>query len=171
MAVNSTDLLIDAFGRISECVGDVLDGLSGDQLVARVDAEANSIGWLVWHLTRVQDDHVAGAAGLEQVWLADGWQQRFQLPYAPEDIGYGQSSADVAEFQGVSVRLLEQYHQAVLEQTRRYLKSLDEGDLDRVVDKSYRPPVTLAVRLISVVSDDLQHVGQAAYVKGLLQRR
>lgn len=171
MAVNSTDLLIDAFGRISECVEEVLDGIGDDDLVARVDAEANSIGWLVWHLTRVQDDHIAGAAGLDQVWFADGWQERFKLPYAPEAIGYGQSSAEVAEFRGVPVRMLEQYHHAVHEQTRRYLKGLDEGDLDRVVDGSYRPPVTLAVRLVSVVSDDLQHVGQAAYIRGLLQRR
>ena len=170
MAVTSTDLLADAFGRISECVGDVLQDLGGDDLVARVGPEANSIGWLIWHLTRVQDDHIAAAGGLEQVWLADGWQERFRLPYAPEALGYGQSSAEVGDFQGVSVRMLQQYHHAVYEQTLRYLKGLAEGDLDRVVDSSYRPPVTLAVRLVSIVSDDLQHVGQAAYVRGLLRR-
>jgi uncharacterized damage-inducible protein DinB len=171
MAVTSTDLLADAFDRISECVGDVLQDLSGDDLVARVGPGANSIGWLVWHLTRVQDDHVAAAGGLEQVWLAGGWQRRFGLPYPPEAHGYGQSSAEVGDFQGVPVRLLQQYHEAVHEQTLRFLKGLDEGALDRVVDTSFHPPVTLAVRLVSVVSDDLQHVGQAAYVRGLLRRR
>lgn len=171
MAVTSTDLLTDAFGRISERVGDVLQGLSGDDLVARVGPDANSIGWLVWHLTRVQDDHIAAAAGVEQVWIADGWQQRFGLPYKPKSIGYGQSSAEVGEFQGVSASLLQEYHRTVHEQTLRFLKGLSEGDLERVVDPSYRPPVTLAVRLVSIVSDDLQHVGQAAFVRGLLRRR
>jgi uncharacterized damage-inducible protein DinB len=171
MAVTSTDLLTDAFGRINERVDDVLQGLSGEDLVARVGPDANSIGWLVWHLTRVQDDHIAAAGGLEQVWIADGWQQRFRLPYPPESIGYGQSSAEVGEFRGVPIGLLKQYHHAVHGQTLRFLKGLSEGDLDRAVDPSYHPPVTLAVRLVSIVSDDLQHVGQAAFVRGLLRRR
>ncbi|MFC1401526.1 MULTISPECIES: mycothiol transferase [Streptacidiphilus] len=169
--MTSTDLLADAFGRISGTVTDVLQDLSGDDLVARVGPRANSIGWLVWHLTRVQDDHIAAAGDLEQVWLADGWQERFRLPYPPEAIGYGQSSTEVGDFQGVSVHLLQEYHHAVYQQTLRFLKGLGEGELDRVVDSSYRPPVTLAVRLVSIVSDDLQHVGQAAYVRGLLRRR
>ena len=52
-----------------------------------------------------------------------------------------------------------------------YLATLDDDDLDRVVDTRWDPPVTVGVRLVSVIADDLQHVGQAAYVRGLLHRR
>ena len=73
-------LLTDAFSRIGEEVHAAVEGLSEEQLAFRVDADANSIGWLVWHLSRVQDDHVAGVAGFEQVWTAQGWAERFGLP-------------------------------------------------------------------------------------------
>lgn len=45
-----------------------------------------------------------------------------------------------------------------------------DGDLKRAVDESWDPPVTLAVRLVSVISDGRQHAGQAAYVRGLVKR-
>jgi hypothetical protein len=38
-----------------------------------------------------------------------------------------------------------------------------------VVDASWDPPVTLGVRLVSVISDDLQHAGQAAYLRGMIE--
>ena len=66
----SADLLVDGFGRIRENVEDVLSGLAPDQLAHQVAPGANPISWLVWHLTRVQDDHVAKAFGAEQVWSA-----------------------------------------------------------------------------------------------------
>ncbi|MFC1411381.1 DUF664 domain-containing protein [Streptacidiphilus sp. N1-12] len=163
--------LADAFDRIKETVEDTLDGLSPEELAARVDADANSIGWLVWHLTRVQDDHIADAAGLTQVWHTHDWLKRFDLPYPRDAHGYGQSSADVAAFRGITADLLAQYHSAVHAQTLRYLDTLADEDLDRVVDDSWDPPVTLGVRLVSVVSDDLQHVGQAAFVRGVVRRR
>ena len=59
-----------------------MDGLSDDDLAWRPDPEANSIAWLVWHLTRIEDDHVAGVAGTTQVWDDDGWADRFGLPFA-----------------------------------------------------------------------------------------
>ncbi|MFC1419389.1 mycothiol transferase [Streptacidiphilus cavernicola] len=163
--------LADAFGRIGELVDQVLDGLSPEELTVRLDPAANPIGWLVWHLTRIQDDHVAGVAGTPQLWLADGWQKRFDLPYPAGAHGYGQSDADVAAFQGVPAELLAEYHAAVLARTLDYLATLDVADLDRVVDEGWQPPVTLGVRLVSVIADDLQHVGQAAFVRGVVERR
>lgn len=166
----STDLLTDGFGRVREVVHDVVDALTADQLAYRADPEANSIGWLVWHLTRVQDDHVADAAGSDQVWLVDGWQQRFGLSLDPLATGYAHRPDEVAAVRVGSPELLTGYHDAVYERTIDFVRGLADDDLDRVVDASWDPPVTLGVRLVSVLSDDLQHVGQAAFVRGLLER-
>ncbi|MFI5612954.1 DUF664 domain-containing protein [Amycolatopsis sp. NPDC051903] len=166
--MNVADLLVDGFGRIQEVVHQSVDGLTGDQLTARPGPDANSIAWLVWHLTRVQDDHVADVAGTEQIWTAHDWHRRFGLPFAPADTGYAHSSADVAAVQVDDPKLLTGYYDAVHEHTVAWVGDLGGSALDRVVDEGWDPPVTLGVRLISVLSDDLQHAGQAAYVRGLL---
>ncbi|OAR26795.1 hypothetical protein A8W25_00335 [Streptomyces sp. ERV7] len=168
--LTSSDLLVDAFGRIRESVADAVEGLSGEELAFRVDDSANSLAWLVWHLTRIQDDHIADAAGLEQVWTGQGWAERFGLPLAGSDTGYGHTSAQVASVSATAEQLAG-YHDAVHAQTVGYLAGLDGKALTRVVDTSWDPPVTLGVRLISVVSDNLQHAGQAAFVRGILSRR
>jgi Protein of unknown function (DUF664) len=168
--MTSAELLVDAFGRIRGIVHRVVDGLTPEQLAFRVDPEANSIAWLVWHLTRIQDDHLADAAGTEQVWTSQGWVERFGLPFDPRDTGYGHGSAEVAEVQVGSGELLAGYHDAVHQQTVRYVERLADADLERIVDRSWDPPVSLGVRLVSVIADDLQHAGQAAFVRGILQR-
>lgn len=165
--MSSADLLADAFGRIGEGVVVVVDGLTPGDLSHRITPDANSIGWLVWHLLRVQDDHVAAAAGTDQVWTSAGWQQRFGLPFDDEATGYGQSSDDV-EAVNATAELLDGYARAVTAVTLAYVESLSDADLERVVDESWDPPVTLAVRLISVIGDDLKHLGQAEYLRGLL---
>jgi hypothetical protein len=169
--MTSSELLVDAVGRIRGIVHRVLDGLTTEQLAFRVDPEANSIAWLVWHLTRIQDDHLAHAFQGEQVWTAGGWLERFGLPFDPRDTGYGHRAGEVAAVGVVSGELLAGYHDAVHQQTTRYLGELSDADLARVVDRSWDPPVTLGVRLVSVIADDLQHAGQAALVRGILQRR
>ncbi|SNQ47911.1 conserved hypothetical protein [Frankia canadensis] len=169
--MHGCDLLADAFGRIRDEVRGAVTGLGADQLAARLDGTANSIGWLVWHLTRVQDDHVAEVAGVEQIWTAAGFADRFALPLPTASIGYGHTSAEVDAVRVADPALLTQYHEAVHDQTVRYLATLGDDDLDRVVDERWEPPVTLGVRLVSVISDDLQHVGQAAFLRGVLERR
>jgi uncharacterized damage-inducible protein DinB len=169
--MNSAALLADAFGRIREIVHRTVTGLTPEELAVRLDEEANSIGWLVWHLTRVQDDHVAGVAGTEQAWTAGGWADQFGLPFPPGELGYGQSSAQVAQVRVESADLLTGYYDAVHEQTLRFVRGLRDEDLDTVVDRSWDPPVTMGVRLVSVLSDDFQHAGQAAFIQGILARR
>ena len=169
--MTSAELLVDALGRIREIVHRVVEGLTAEQLRFRVDPGANSIAWLVWHLTRIQDDHVADVAGAEQVWTSQGWVERFGLPFDPRDTGYGHRAAEVAAVRVESGELLVGYYDAVHQQTIRYVEQLTDADLARVVDRSWDPPVTLGVRLVSVLSDNLQHAGQAAFVRGILQRR
>jgi hypothetical protein len=165
------DLLVDAFGRVREAVQQTVSGLGAEELNARLDPAANSIAWLVWHLARVQDDHVADAAGLEQVWLRDGWVGRFGLPLDPKAIGYGHTSEEVAAVRVQDPRLLVDYHEAVHRQTVGYVRNLRDEELDRIVDRSWDPAVSLGVRLVSVVGDTMMHVGQAEYVRGILERR
>jgi uncharacterized damage-inducible protein DinB len=167
--MTTAELLADAFGRIREIVHEVTEGLSPDQLALRPGGQANSIAWLIWHLTRITDDHVAAAAGAEQAWTAAGWAARFGLSLRTEATGYGHSSEEVAAVRVESGALLTGYHDAVYEQTIRYVGRLGDADLDRVVDERWDPPVTLGVRLVSVIADDLQHAGQAAYVRGLAE--
>ncbi|MGP0030674.1 MAG: mycothiol transferase [Acidimicrobiales bacterium] len=166
----SSDLLADAFERVRDAVYPAVNGLSRDDLSFRLDAESNSIAWLVWHLTRIQDDAVAELAGTEQVWSARGWFTRFALPLDPSDTGYGHGPGDVAAVTA-DAELLLAYFEDVHARTLGYVTALSESDLGSVVDRSWDPPVTVSIRLVSVIADDLQHAGQAAFVRGVLQRR
>ncbi|MDQ5840151.1 MAG: DinB family protein [Chloroflexota bacterium] len=165
----STELLIEAFDRIHETVHSELADASIELLTFRADAQANTIAWLIWHLTRVQDDHIAELVGEEQVWTAGGWVDLFDLPFDPGSTGYGQSAPDVAAVR-VEAGILAGYYDEVHTRTIEYLQTLTEEDFARVIDTSWDPPVTLAVRLVSILSDDLQHAGQASYVRGLAER-
>jgi Protein of unknown function (DUF664) len=166
--MTSAELLTDAFGRVRETVHEAVGGLSAAQLAARLDDDANSIAWLCWHLTRVQDDHLADAFGVEQVW--PGFADRFGLPFGPGATGYGHGSAQVALVRISSGDLLTSYHDAVHDQTVALVSSVTDPDLSRVVDEGWDPPVTLGVRLISVIDDCMQHAGQAAFIRGILLR-
>ena len=162
-----TELLKDAFSRVVESAERAVDGLTEDQLAARPGPHANSIAWLVWHIARGQDAQIADLAGTEQVWKAQGFVDRFALPLDPDAHGYGMTSDEVAKVRADGDLLLD-YLRATHVASVAYLDTLAETDLDRVVDERWDPPVTLGVRLVSIVDDDAQHVGQAAYVRGLL---
>ena len=165
----ATELLLDAFDRVRESVHGVVEGADREVLTGRLDPDANTIEWLVWHLTRIMDDHIAHVAGTEQVWLSGGWVERFGLPFEPHEHGYGHSSEQVAAVD-VDGQLLLGYFDAVHDQVVAYVRDLDDAELPRIVDRRWDPPVTLAVRLVSVVNDATQHVGQAAFVRGVLER-
>ena len=166
--MDTRDLLKDAFGRIAELYTDVTDGLDGEMLHHRPDGAGNPMGWLLWHLARVQDDHVAELADRPQEW--EKWRERFELPYEPDDTGFGHSEEQVAVLRVPDAGLLVGYHRDVQRMTMEYVERLDDEALDRIVDRRWDPPVTAGVRLVSVQGDCLQHLGQAAYVKGLLTR-
>ncbi|MFC4016496.1 DinB family protein [Micromonospora sp. GCM10011542] len=163
-----SDLLTEAYDRLPDLVRAAVDGLTPEQLRRAPGPGANPVGWLVWHLTRVQDHHVADLIGTEQVWVSGDWAGRFGLVADPDDTGYGYSAQQVAAVRPESAQALIDYFQAVAERTRAFLAGLRPADLDRVVDEAWDPPVTLGVRLVSVLDDDLEHVGQAAYVRGLI---
>ncbi|MER7006202.1 DinB family protein [Dactylosporangium sp. NPDC000555] len=167
MQVN--ELLVEGFGRLPELVRGAVEGLDAERLRWAPRPGANSIGWLVWHLTRVQDDHVADLLdGAGQLWVTGDYASRFGLEAQAHDIGYGHTPEQVAAVRPESPDALLEYFDAVYARTHAFVTRLAPEDLDRIVDERWDPPVSLGVRLVSVLDDDTQHVGQAAYVRGLL---
>ena len=166
--MEAIDILVEALGRVPEEVHDAVRGLTPEQLRWAPADGANSIGWLIWHLTRVQDSHVAELIDGEQVYVTGDWAPRFGRKPDPSDTGYAHSAGEIAGVAPESAQALVDYYAAVHERTLSYVRGLTAADLDRVVDKRWDPPVTLGVRLVSVIDDDTQHAGQAAYLRGLL---
>jgi hypothetical protein len=161
-------LLLELFGRIPPLARSAVAGLDAERLTARPGPDANTIAWLVWHLTRVQDSHVAELVEADQLWATGDWAAAMGLAADPDDTGYGHSTAEVAAVRPTGPEPLVDYLAAVSARTDDLLRGLSADDLDRVVDRGWDPPVTLGVRLVSVADDCLQHAGQAQYVRGLL---
>ena len=162
------DVLGDLFGRVGEHVHEAVDGLGPDQLGEMPATGSNPIGWLVWHLTRVEDEHVAELLGTEQLWVEGEWAARFGVKAEADNTGYGHSAEQVASIRPESAAALIEYYEAVAARTSAMLGGLTADSLDRIVDTRFDPPVTLGVRLISIADDEIQHAGQACYVRGLL---
>lgn len=165
--MESAPLLLELFGRIPPLAAGAVEGVDAAELCRAPEPGANTIGWLVWHLARVQDHHVSELLGAEQVWVGGDWARRCGLEPDPSNTGYGHSAEEVLAVQPESADVLLGYLAEVDARTTTMLAGLDPGDLDRVVDQRWDPPVTLGVRLVSIADDCLQHVGQAAYVRGL----
>ena len=167
MTEHVKQILVDAFGRVRELRIDLTDGLTDDLATYRPDPGANSIAWLVWHLSRIQHDHVAdwrrssrcGRSG------GKGW-------VAVRQVGYGLQSGSQGRSGCPSER---RSPQRIPSGGSRSHSALSDGitaqELDRIVDTRWNPPVTASVRIVSVIGDTMQHLGQAAYVRGLAERR
>jgi uncharacterized damage-inducible protein DinB len=166
--MESKAVMLEVYGRIPPLVRGVLDGLPEEALVRRPGPDANTIAWLVWHLARVQDHHISDILKSDQLWVGGDWAERVGLDPDPENTGYGHSPEEVASIVPRDADVLVAYLEAVQSRTVAMLERLTPGDLDRVVDRRWDPHVTMGVRLVSIADDALQHVGQAAYVRGLL---
>ena len=165
-----SDILLDSLGRVRETVHGLLDDVPEEHLTEPPAPGTNTIAWLVWHLTRVVDEHVADAFDVDVVWTTGGWYDRFALPFPASAHGYGMSYDDVLRVRAGTADL-RGYVDAAFEVADEQLRGVSDGDLDRIVDESWDPPVTLGVRLVSMINDATQHVGQAAYAAGILDRR
>ncbi|RKR76218.1 mycothiol transferase [Frondihabitans australicus] len=164
-----TDLLTDSFSRIPAIIDRATDGLDATALATPPAPGANTIAWLAWHTARGQDVQIAALEGREQTWTLDDWHGRFDLPFGPDEMGYGMSPADVEKVVAPA-SLLNGYLAGVTQRTLDYLSVVSADDLDDIVDTAWNPPVTRGARLVSIVNDCLQHAGQASYVRGLLDR-
>jgi Protein of unknown function (DUF664) len=160
------ELLRDSFTRLIEHVTDLTDGLNAELADYRPTPEANSIAWLIWHSARVQDAQVAPLAGVPEVWTDDGWVDRFALDLPRGDTGYGHDAAAAGKVRAPA-DLLAGYYQAVHAMTLDYVTTVTSEGLARVVDKHWTPAVTASARLVSVIDDCAQHLGAAAYMRGI----
>ncbi len=161
-------LLLDMYGRVPPLAREAVRDVDPDQLLEAPGPGANTIAWLLWHLARVQDHHIAELLDTEQIWAGGDWARRCGLEPDPSNTGYGHGADDVAKVRPDGPDVLLEYLDAVDRRTRTMLEQLSAEDLDRIVDRRWDPPVTMGVRLVSIADDSLQHVGQAAYVRGLL---
>ncbi|ORV89716.1 hypothetical protein AWC12_09975 [Mycolicibacterium iranicum] len=164
---SARELLRDLFTRQVEHVDDLTENLTDDVALYRPTPEANTITWLIWHTARMQDAQVCDIAGMEQVWFRDGWVDRFGLDLPRDAHGYGHSPDEVAKVRAPAA-LLAGYYRAVHKLSLEYVASVSEDELARVIDKRWTPPVTASARLVSIIDDAAQHLGQAAYIRGLV---
>lgn len=166
--MDSSALLLELYGRIPPLAARVVKGLDVATLTRPPAAGANTIAWLVWHLARVQDHHVAELLEADQLWVTGDWAATFGLEADPDNTGYGHTAEQVLAIQPSSPSVLTEHLAAVQARTVAMLDGVTDAELDRIVDRRWDPPVTLGVRLVSIADDSLQHLGQAAYVRGLL---
>jgi hypothetical protein len=167
--VDVAGLFLELYGRIPPLARGAVEGLDAARLTEEPYPGGNTIAWLVWHLARVQDSHIADLLDGDQVWVGGGWAGGFGLEADPANTGFGHSVDEMKAVRPQRPALLLEYLDAVDARTRPLLAGLGPDDLDRVVDRRWDPPVTMGVRLISVAGDCLQHAGQAAYVRGFLR--
>ena len=170
--MEAKDVILDGLERIQRTLHRTLDGLTLEEVHRQPGPDANSIAWLAWHLTRVQDTGVSGMAGQEQAWISQGWHAKFHLAPDSENDGFGHTPAQVAAFRAPTVQTLLDYHDSVVARSKAYVEGLAPADFERTLDEpQYQPLPTVGVRLVSLLSDNFQHAGQAAYLRGLFQGR
>ena len=162
------DVLVDAASRPVESVGPVLDGLTDEAAHHLPAGRGNSIAWLLWHAARQMDVQTVAMSGRPSVWTSGGWAARLGVDRPEDDFGFGDSPEHVAAFHVTDVPALGDHLRACVEAFTAYVDTLTEHDWDEIVDESYDPPVTRAVRLVSIVDDAAVHVGQAAYARGIV---
>lgn len=165
--MDSIEVLRDATDRPGQALAMFVDRLDPVLLNAHRGEHPNSIAWLLWHAARQMDVQLAHLAATDQVWAEQGFRERFALPKVGDTIGYGHSPEQARQIRVDDAGLLVDYLRATSSAMQDYLGTLGTGDLDTVVDDSYDPPVTIGVRLISIIDDAVAHVAQAAYVTGM----
>lgn len=164
---SAREILRDSFTRLIEHADEITAGLSDEASFYRPTPEANSIAWLIWHSARIQDAQIAHIAGTEQVWFSAGWVDRFALDLPRDAHGYGHTAEEVGKVRAPA-GLLAGYYHAVHKMTLEYVATVTDAELARIVDENWDPPVTASVRLVSIIDDCAQHLGQAAYIRGIV---
>lgn len=165
-------MLTDQVDRIEELFVDLTDGLTERAARYQIDGASNTINWLLWHSGRVIDAQLFDITGGDELW-AD-WAPKFALPLADDELGPGQVGFAQDPRQAAKVvaasELLRDYGLASCAALREFLATVDENGLTRIIDRSFEPPVTVSARVVSIIGDCLQHLGQAAYVRGVAER-
>ena len=166
--MSAPELYLEAIRRSDGDLKRSLEDLSTEELRHQpAGAGSNPIGWLVWHLTRTRDNIVSSIAGEKSIWEREGWGARFsmegELPrFTPEDV----NTFDPKDF-----ATLVGYFDSVAEQTAKVIGGLTDADMTREVASTVpgRPPQPVLGRLAVILNDNVQHIGQVAYLRGLIR--
>lgn len=162
------EVIADSLSRGRGVLRRAIDGMPVEALEFRPAEHMNPIGWLAWHIARVEDMHIADLLEEGQLWTDGGWHQRFNMPAGARDFGTRQTLDQVNAVNAPSAELLLEYYDAVAARTDAYLGTLDSAALDRVLDEpQFQPLPTVGVRLNSLVHHAAHHAGQIDYLLGL----
>lgn len=168
--MNALEVLRDAAARPRDAAHELADRLDPSVLGAHPGGHDNSVAWLLWHTAREIDAQIAHLSGEDEVWTSQDFRGRFGLGEEADGVGYGHTPEQARAIVCDDAELLLAHLDAVTDALLAYLGTLQGSDLDQVIDSSYHPPVTRGARLVSVIDDAAQHVGQAAYVVGMPRR-
>ena len=159
------DFIADALARESEFLLAALDGLTPDELAWQPAPNANSIGWTLWHMVRVEDMWIQFFAQFQtEIWERDGWNDKFGLP--TRDNGFGHTADQVANFPRINLAEFLHYRAAVRQATLDYLATLSPDDM-HIVPRERRPEMSLGAIFRQMLGEFYQHTGQIAYLRGL----
>jgi len=164
-------LLVSIHQHLLDLFEEVLEGLTMDDLHKRPAPDANTIGWLLWHTTRSLDRTVGDVINGEQLWIKDKWYIKFGRSTDSNDTGWHHTFEEVGNFRIPDIQSLRDYFNAVIQMSIKYLENLSEEGLDQLFDNSLHPGTMIPVyqRIEGNIAEHFQHVGQAAYVRGLLK--
>ena len=167
--MSDVDTTIFALQRNWDMVSTAVDGVDDDTLKRMPNDESNSMAWLVWHMTRVEDRFIhARFQDAGQLWTAGGWHDKFGMESDPDEFGIGWSTQQVAEWPCPSREVLMGYYDAVNAAARSYIQGLDADGLQRRVPAPGPAGSTMSVAdaLGILVWDNVVHGGQVAYIRG-----
>ena len=141
------------------------DGLTEEQLHYRPTQDSNPIVWLVWHLSRVKDQVTATISGEGEVWVTEGWNERFGMP--ADATGAGDSPEQVGALQ-VNSDLLFGYADAAHRVTLQRLAKITQEQLEQpmVYVLGDTRPTWQAIR--GMLGDSYQHTGHITYLRGMI---
>jgi len=162
-------LVLDALGRVRHMVREAISDLTAEEMLA---PPKPPIAWLTWHIARVQDANFSGLLDRPQLWITDRWHERFHMAPNPRDYGSGHrhTAEQVEAFTVTDKTLLLDYLDAVFAQTKDYLSTVTNEDLNRVLNEpQYSPLPTLSVRFASVINCNTRHAGQIEDLRGLVK--
>ena len=159
------EFITDALEKENGFLLDALDGLTSDELAWQPAPDANSIGWILWHMVRVEDMWIHFFAQFQtELWETEGWHEKFGLP--TRDNGFGHTAEQVNNFPSIDLAQFLEYRASVRASTLVYLNTLSPDDME-TVPRERRPEMSLGAMFRQIIGEMYQHVGHIAYLRGL----
>ena len=165
--MNLNEFIEDALNKEHKSLMEAVTDLTPQELAWRAGPEANPIGWILWHMIRVEDMWIQFFVQHQpEIWERDGWHQKFGLP--TRNNGFGHTPDQVSDFPNLDLSELLSYGQAVRTQTLQYLGGLSPEDYN-IVPRERRPEMSVGAVFRQIVGEFYQHQGHISYLKGLIR--